>query len=405
MNKSDTPVPTAAPAAVAQAPVPLMDPKRVYDSWGPAAEGHVLEILRSHQYVKGPHVAGLEREFAEYVGTDYAVAVDSGTDALTLILRAVLADLPADRREVILPTFTFVATASAVVNAGGNPRIVDVDPETFNMAPDALAAALSARTAAIVPVHIFGAPADLGGIRKALDAAPDVDAASVFVLEDAAQSIGATVSAGGEPAGGVRHTGSLADAGAFSLYPSKNLGAAGDGGFVTTDNERLADIVRALRDHGQSRKLYASDRVGTNSRMDEIQAAVVRTKLPHLDEWTRQRRAVAARYDEVLAGRTAHAQRILDGSVSAYHLYTIRVPERDRVRAALGDAGISTGIYYPVPLHAQECFQGAHFGIKASAPCPVADHLAESVLSLPCFPGLTLAEQDRVIQALLPLLG
>jgi dTDP-4-amino-4,6-dideoxygalactose transaminase len=376
-----------------------MDPKRVYEAWGPAAEAHVVEILRSHQYVKGAHVAGLEREFAEYVGTEHAVAVDSGTDALTLILRAVLADRPEDSREVILPTFTFVATASAVVNAGGLPRIVDVDPQTFNMAPDALAAALSPRTAAVIPVHIFGAPADLGGIRKALLSAPGVDASTVFVLEDAAQSIGATMRAGG-----VRRTGSLTDAGAFSLYPSKNLGAAGDGGVVTTDDGRLAEIVRALRDHGQSRKLYASDRVGTNSRMDEIQAAVVRTKLPHLDEWTSQRRAVAARYDQALAGTSARPQRILDGTVSAYHLYTIQVPERDRIREALEDVGIASGVYYPVPLHAQECFRGPRFGIEASPPCPVGDALAETVLSLPCFPGLTPTEQDRVIQALLSVL-
>ena len=216
MKDADAAMPVTAPASTSPAvltesPVPLMDPKRVYDEWGPTAENHVLEILRSHQYVKGPHVSGLEREFAEYVGTDHAIAVDSGTDALTLVLRAVLADRPEDQREVILPTFTFVATASAVVNAGGQPRIVDVDPETFNMDPASLAAALSRHTAVIVPVHIFGAPADLGGIRSALGAAEDVDAENVFVLEDAAQSIGATLSAGG-----VRRTGSLTDAGAFS---------------------------------------------------------------------------------------------------------------------------------------------------------------------------------------------
>ncbi len=191
-----------------------------------------------------------------------------------------------------------------------------------------------------------------------------------------------------------RRAGALGDAGTFSFYPSKNLGAAGDGGIVTTDDDALADAIRALRDHGQRHKLYDHERVGTNSRMDEIQAAVLRVKLPLVAAWTRQRRAVAARYDLAFQGTPFLTQRVEEGARSAYHLYTVRSERRDAVRAALEERGISTGIYYPVPLHRQSCF--APYAPDA---CPVADRLAKEVLSLPCFPGLTSEEQDAVIEA------
>ena len=368
----------AAAAPVRFTPVPLMDPKRVYPQWGPAAEESVLRILRSHAYVKGEHVSGLETQFAAYVGVGHAVAVDSGTDALDLILRAVFEDRPADHREVILPSFTFVATAGAVVNAGGRPVFADVKADTHNVDPDAVARLLSDRTAAVIPVHLFGSPADLPAVRAALDGR------KVFVLEDAAQSIHATLHG--------RRAGSLADAAAFSFYPSKNVGAAGDGGMVTTADERLAEIVASLRDHGQRRKLYDSDRVGTNSRMDEIQAAVLRHKLPLVDAWTRERRQVAARYDAAFQGTAVLPQRVIPGAQSAYHLYTVRVPHRDDVRADLQAREIGCGVYYPLPLHRQTCF--ARFHPDA---CPVSDRLATEALSLPCFPGLTREEQDRVI--------
>ena len=256
----------------------------------------------------------------------------------------------------------------------------DVLPDTMNLDPASVRERLSERTAAVVPVHLFGSPADMAGLSAA------IEGRGLFVLEDAAQAVHAEW--------GDRRAGALADAGTFSFYPSKNLGAAGDGGIVTTDDGRLADTVAALRDHGQTRKLYDHGLIGTNSRMDEIQAAVVRSKLPRIGDWTRQRRAIAARYDLAFQGTSIRPQRVLAGARSAYHLYTVRLAERDGVREALQARGVHTGIYYPVPLHAQTCFAP-----WSPAPCPVADRLAGEVLSLPCFPGLDAAEQDAVIQA------
>jgi len=360
-----------------------MDPQRVYSTWGPAAERAVVEVLRSHCYVKGPHVAAFEEAFAAEVGVSHAVAVDSCTDALFLSLRAVLDARPPEQREVILTPFTFVATAGAVVNAGGRPVFADVDPATWNLDPAAVAARLGPKTAAVLPVHIFGAPADVAGLRGVIEAA----GSDAFLLEDAAQAVQATL--------GGRQAGALADAGVFSFYPSKNLAAVGDGGIVTTDDAAFAAMIRALRDHGQTRKMYDHDHVGTNSRMDEMQAAVLRIKLKHLAAWTAQRRVVAARYDEALAGTDLQPQRLLPDAVSAYHLYTVRSPGRDALRARLQERGIGCGVYYPVPLHRQRCFAALD-----GAPCPVADGLAAEVLSIPCFPGMTEAEQGQVLAAL-----
>jgi dTDP-4-amino-4,6-dideoxygalactose transaminase len=358
-----------------------MDPGRVYAEWGPQAEEAVLEVLRGHCYVKGAHVEGFEEEFAAHVGVRRAVAVDSCTDALFVVLRALLADRPRERREVILPSFTFVATAGAVVNAGGRPVFADVCPDTFNLDPHSVAALVSQKTVAVIPVHLFGNPVDVSAIRSAV--APH----DVFLLEDAAQAVDATF--------GGKQCGSLTDAATFSFYPSKNLAAAGDGGIVTTDDDRLADRVAGLRDHGQTRKLYDHDQVGTNSRMDEIQAAILRVKLRRLAAWTRQRRAIAARYDLAFQGTGIRPQRIPAAGRSAYHLYTVCVPERDRVREALAAQGVACGVYYPLPLHRQTCFAAYE-----PAACPTADALAGRVLSLPCFPGLTSAEQDVVIEAI-----
>lgn len=375
----------AASTTALPTPVPLMDPTRTYSAWGPAAERLVVEVLRSHHYVKGPRVAAFEEAFAADTGSAHAVAVDSCTDALYLTLRAVLDRRAPDAREVILPPFTFIATAGAVVNAGGVPVFADVDPQTWNLDPASVAARLTERTAAVVPVHIFGSPADLAGLRAVLP--PEV-----FVLEDAAQAIHATLEG--------RRAGALADAGTFSFYPSKNLAAVGDGGVLTTDDDALAARVRALRDHGQTRKLYDHEDIGTNSRMDELQAAVLTEKLRHIEAWTEARREIAARYDAAFVGTPARPQRVLDGAASAYHLYTVHVDGRDAILEALRAQGIGCGIYYPHPLHRQSCF--ARFDPAA---CPVADELTQHVLSLPCFPGLTVEEQARVIDALRTLVG
>jgi dTDP-4-amino-4,6-dideoxygalactose transaminase len=360
-----------------------MDPKRTYPEWGPRAEAAVLDVLRSHVFVKGPHVADFEATFAATVGTKFAVAVDSGTQALALVLKAVLAERPAEQREVVLPSFTFVATASAVVNAGGRPVFADVRADTMNLDPESVRRRLSPKTAAVIPVDLFGAPHDVDGLAAVLRGRPDV-----FVLEDAAQAIHASWRG--------RRAGALAHAGAFSFYPSKNVGAAGDAGAVTTDDARIAETVTSLRDHGQRRKMYSHERVGDNARMDEMQAAVLLTKLPRLEAWTAARQAVAARYGDAFRGTPVVPQAVAPEAASAWHLYTVRVAHRDAVRARLEARGVATGVYYPVPLHRQPCF--APYAPDA---CPTADRLAEDVLSIPCFPGLTSAEQDRVVTALL----
>lgn len=376
----------AAPSSM-PLPVPLMDPKRVYAEWGPAAEEAVVRILREHAFVKGPEIEALEREAAGYFGVARAVAVDSGTDALHLPLRAVLDDRPAGARDVLVPTFTFFATAGAVVNAGGRPVFCDVRLDTQNLDPEAVARHVSPATAAVVPVHLFGGPADLDAVRAACGPQRP------FVLEDAAQAIGATVAG--------RRVGALADGAAFSFYPSKNLGAAGDGGLFTTDDPALADLVAALREHGSTKKLYHHERVGKNSRMDELQAAVLRRKWPRLAAWTAARQAVASRYAAGLADVPEVSLPVtLPGATHVYHLYTVRASRRDALAAALKTAGIGCGVYYPLPLHRQPCF--ARF---SPSPCPVADRLADEVLSLPCFPGLLPAEQDRVIGAVRAFYG
>jgi dTDP-4-amino-4,6-dideoxygalactose transaminase len=374
-------------ATASSVSVPLMDPRRTYPEWGPEAEQAVLRILRDHAFVKGPEVKALEEEFARFVGVRRAVAVDSGTDGLYLPLRAVLDERPAGRREVIVPAFTFFATAGAVVNAGGVPVFADVREDSQNLDPASVARLASERTAAVVPVHLFGNPADLPSIRDALGGRP------AFLLEDAAQAVDAR--------GGGRRVGGLGSGGSFSFYPSKNLGAAGDGGMFTSDDAALADLVAALREHGSSVKMYLHERVGTNSRMDEIQAAVLRRKLPRLPAWTAARQAVAARYAAAFADLPEVALPVpLPGGTHVYHLYTVRARRRDDLVAHLKARGIGCGIYYPVPLHRQPCFQRYE-----PSPCPVAERLGAEVVSLPCFPGLSSAEQDAVVGAVRSFYG
>ncbi len=404
----------------ATGPVPLMDPSRVYASWGPEAETEVVQILRSQRYVRGIHVERLEAEFAAYVGVRHAIALDSCTDALTLALQACFEGRPASQREVILPSFTFIATAGAVVNAGGIPRFADVDLDTHCIDPKSVDALLGPQTAAIIPVHLFGMPADMHALDEVLIAAGRRE--HVFVLEDAAQSIHADIrlpaqsharTTGGSngsshAANGVSHgsgsalrTGAIGDAGTFSFYPSKNVGAAGDAGMLVTNSEAINGLARSLRNHGQADVAYEYERVGTNSRMDEIQAAVLRIKLLHVAAWTEARQAIAARYEQAFSSTLAvQCQGKTPGARSAYHLFTIRVPGRDHVRGAMEEAGIATGIYYPNPLHSQHCFAS-----YSQDPCPNTERLSGEVLSLPCFPGLSIDEQQRVIDATLDAIG
>ena len=348
--------------------VPFLDLTLQYRSIRTEIDEAIQRVVASQGFVMGPEVQGLEEEIAAYVGVPHAVGVASGTDAILLPLRA-LDPRPGD--EVVIPAFTFFATAGAVWNAGFKPVFCDVDTVTFNVTVETLDAAWTARTRATVPVHLYGQMAPMDEIRAL------ASRRGAFVLEDAAQAIGARQ--GGAMAG------SVGDAGAFSFFPSKNLGGFGDGGIVTTTDEGMAEKVAKLRVHG-GRQMYHHEMVGTNSRLDALQAAVLRVKLKHLDGWTRLRRRNAALYDEVLAGvdgvRTPVA---LPNHLHVYNQYTLRVDRRDELRTFLTERGVGNGLYYPVGLHLQACF--ASLGGR-EGDLPNTERLTREVVSLPVFPEL-----------------
>lgn len=337
-------------------------------------------VLRSGQFILGPEVEALEREIAARLGPDMgAVGVASGSDALYLALVA-LGVGPGD--EVVTTPFTFFATAGAVVRTGATPVFADVEPDTFNLDPDEALARVTPRTRVILPVHLFGLVADVERLRRGFAGA---------VLEDAAQALGAAVA--GRPAG------TLGEAAAVSFFPTKNLGAFGDGGLVVSRDAALLERVRRLRVHG-ARAKYFHEEVGVNSRLDALQAAVLRVKLGHLDAWTARRRALAARYREGLAARgltdLVVPQAEPPGRVHAYHQFTVRAPDRDGLRRYLAARGIGSTVYYPYPLHRLPAFAALGYGPGAF---PVAERLAAEVLSLPLFPELEEEEVDRVLDA------
>ncbi|AMM32159.1 erythromycin biosynthesis sensory transduction protein eryC1 [Sinomonas atrocyanea] len=341
----------------------------------------VLEVLATGAFIGGPHVAAFEEEYARFAGTRECVGVANGTDALELALRAVGVG---PGGEVILPANTFVATAEAVVRAGARPVLVDVDPETLLIDADSVGRAVGPRTQAIVPVHLFG---QVAPVEELL---PIAVACGAAVVEDAAQSQGARRF--GRPAG------SLGDIAATSFYPGKNLGAAGDAGAVTTHDGLLADRVRLLAAHG-SRVKYVHEAVGCNSRLDAVQAVVLRAKLRRLEGWNARRRVAAERYSSLLEGVAGvRVPRSLPGNEDVWHLYVVRVLDgrRARVQAALAEAGIATGIHYPTPVHLTEAFSSLGYG---PGDFPVAEAAAEQILSLPMFPHLTDGQVERVAEA------
>jgi dTDP-4-amino-4,6-dideoxygalactose transaminase len=367
----------------AVAPVPLLDLQAQYRPLRDALLAAVTRVCDSQRCILGEEVAGLERELADYLGVAHAVGVSSGTDALLAALMA-LEIGPGD--EVITPTFSFFATAGAVVRVGARPVFVDIDPRTCNLGVDAVARAITPRTRAVMPVHLYGQMADMAALLAL------ARRHGVAVIEDAAQAIGARDATG--PAG------ALGDIGCFSFYPTKNLGAFGDAGLVTTGDARLAERLRLLRDHGQHPK-YHHAIVGGNFRLDAIQAAVLRVKLPHLAGWTDGRRRNAARYRALFAAAgLADRVRLPEERADAFHIYNqfvIRVPGRDRVRERLSAAGIGTEIYYPVPFHRQACF--AALGHDPSA-FPHADLAAAEVLALPIYAELRDDQLQRVVEAI-----
>lgn len=355
--------------------IPILDLKAQYQSIKNEIDAAVLGVMASGHFVLGPNVKALEAELAEYVGCQYGVGLASGTDALRLSLAALDVG-PGD--EVITTPFTFVATASTISHAGARPMFVDIDPRTFNIVPAQIEAAITGRTKAIVPVHLYGQPAEM-------DAIMDVARRhNLYVIEDCAQAIGATDDG--------RHIGSFGDVACFSFYPTKNLGAYGDGGMVTTNNPELAERIEVLRQQG-SKTRYYHDVLGFNSRLDEMQAALLRVKLRHLDTWQAKRRRVAARYDELLGNLDVEIPFIRPGVTHVYHQYTIRVPRRDDLHQFLKDRDIGTMIYYPLPLHLQQLYHDLGY---AEDSLPVSEQAAREVISLPIYPELA-EEQIRIV--------
>ncbi len=359
--------------------VPLLDLKAQYETIREEIEETVLRICSSQRFILGPEVSELEQEIAAHTGARFAIGVSSGTDAL---LASLLALEIGPGHEVITTAYSFFATAGVISRVGARPVFVDIEPDTFNMEPGAVAACMSSRTRAIMPVHLFGRCMDLDPILEM------AGRRGVAVVEDAAQSFGAA-DAGGRSAGAV---GSV---GCFSFYPSKNLGAFGDGGMVITDDEALARRIRMLRVHGEAPK-YHHRLVGGNFRLDSLQAAVLRVKLGHIREWTDARRENARRYRVLLeAAASPEGGLILpqDCPGHVYNQFVVRSPERDRMRSFLEDRGVATEIYYPLPLHLQECF--GFLGYR-EGDFPGAEAAARSSLALPIYPELTLAQQQYV---------
>jgi dTDP-4-amino-4,6-dideoxygalactose transaminase len=348
--------------------VPLLDLTEQYAHISDDIDRALRDVFRSQRFVLGPEVDALEHAIAVLLETQHAIGCASGTDALLLPLIAL--DAPPDA-EVVVPAFTFFATAGAVWNAGLKPAFCDVDPSTFNVTCAHVRGAWTEKTAAVIPVHLFG---QMAPVAEVADFARSRGA---FVLEDAAQAIGAR--SNGAPVG------AFADACALSFFPTKNLGAFGDAGMITTRDGALAERLRKLRVHGGV-QMYHHELVGTNSRLDALQAAVLRAKLPHLERWTEARRRNAALYDELLADVPEVITPIaVPGYAHVYNQYTLRCRRRDELKAFLDGRGVGTGIYYPVPLHLQECFRALGYG---RGDFPASEHLAEEVLSLPVYPEL-----------------
>jgi dTDP-4-amino-4,6-dideoxygalactose transaminase len=358
--------------------IPFVDLARQHAALRPALMAALADVLDSGRFVLGERGQALERALAEAMGVRHGIGVGSGTDALRLALTA-LGIGPGD--EVLTPAFSFVASSTTIVMTGATPVFVDVDPETFTLDPEAVERALTRRTRAIMPVHLYGHPAAmdrLAGIARERH---------IAVIEDAAQAVGAGYA--GRPVGG------WSDVACLSFYPTKNLGGCGDGGMVVTDRDDLAERVRRLRHHGDSGR-YRHAELGWCSRLDEMQAALLGVKLDHLAAWTERRRAIAAAYTARLDGAPIRLPVERAPARPVYHLFTVRHPRRDALRKALAELGVGTAVHYPVPIPAQPVF-----GVDDERRWPESWRAAREVLSLPCFPELTDDEVERVAAAVL----
>lgn len=390
-RSTDTePATTTGPASDLLPSVPLLALDRQYDVLRESIRAAINRVCDSGRFVLGPDVADLEAELAKALAVPHVISCASGSDALLLALMA-LGIGPGD--EVIVPSYTFFATASAVTRLHATPIFADIDPATYLVDPRDVERKISARTKAIVPVHLFGRTADMDAL------ATIADRAGLPIVEDAAQSILSTWHG--------RCSGSLGDIGCFSFYPTKNLGGAGDGGFLTTTRDDLAKSLKLLRVHGMEPRYY-HEVIGINSRLDSIQAAVLRVKLPHLDAWTTARQVNADRYRELFAEYDLGGRIAVPGNEPrgrhVWNQFVIRVlgDDRDALRAHLAKQGVGTEIYYPVPLHLQKCF--AHLG-WAKGDLPETERAAEQTIALPIFPELTAAEQRTVVGRIAEFFG
>jgi dTDP-4-amino-4,6-dideoxygalactose transaminase len=364
--------------------IPLVDLKAQYAAIRPAVDRAVQSVLDSTNFIMGPEVKAFEQAFAAHCGVGHCVGVASGTAALDLVLRS-LGVGPGD--EVITVAHTFIATAEAISAVGARPIFVDIDPQTSTMDPAALAAAITPATRAILPVHIYGQPADMDAIMAL------ARRHQIPVVEDAAQAHAATWR-------GVR-AGALGDAACFSFYPGKNLGAYGDAGAVTTLDAELAAQVRLLRNHGRRSK-YLHEVKGFGERLDTLQAAILSAKLAYLDAWTAARRRLVARYSQLLGDTDLVLPFVAPESDPAWHLYVVRTPQRDALLDYLQQHGVGAGVHYPVPLHLQPAY--ADLGYVRGA-LPVSEEVADTCLSLPLYPEMTEAQQDRVVAVIQEFVG
>jgi len=347
--------------------VPLLDLRVQYDAIRTEVDDAVRRVLESCRFIGGPEVSALEEEVARYSQCPYGIACASGTDALLLALRA-LGIGPGD--EVITTAYSFFASAGTIVNGGATPVFVDIDPRTFNIDPHAIEAAMTPRTKALLPVHLYGQCCDIGTIKAVCDKR------QVWLIEDAAQAIGSEWEG--------KRAGSFGDFGCFSFFPSKNLGGAGDGGMMVARNSDYADRARLLREHG-ARPKYHHHIVGTNSRLDALQAAILRVKLKHLDHWSEMRAKNADLYDRLFEGSRVGRPWRDPRARHIYNQYVIRVQDRDGLKSFLAQRGIGTEVYYPIPLHLQPCF--ASLGYRPND-LPNAEAAARETLALPIFPEL-----------------
>lgn len=362
--------------------VKLIDLKRQYDSIKDEILGSVSKVLESGNYILGPNVSSFEKEFAEYVGTSFAVGVANGTDALVMSLKA-LGIGPGD--EVITSPFTFFASAECISQVGAKPVFADVCLDTYNIDPKEIEKKITDRTKAIIPVHIFGNPCNMDEIMNI------AKKYNLYVVEDACQAVGAAYKG--------RRIGTFGDVACFSFFPTKNLGCFGDGGMVVTNDKEIAEKVRLLRMHGSPKKYY-HDMIGFNSRLDEIQAAILRVKLKFIDQWNQMRIERAKLYDELLENTVKTPKKEKDAR-HVYHLYSIVTEKRDLLKEELEKRNIGCGIYYPLPLHLQNVYKD--LGYK-KGDFPNAEYLSENILSIPMFPELTHEELTYVAEAVREIL-